>query len=69
MLRGSDEITEHLCSKLGVRVGGTTADKSITLETAECIGACEGAPALLVEDAAEYDVTPEKADALVARLR
>src|SRR3954466_8309023 len=33
MLRGSDELTEHLCSKLGVRVGGTTTDKNITLET------------------------------------
>src|SRR5262249_33872211 len=41
MLRGSDELTEHLCTKLGVRPGGTTADKSITLETAEGLGGCE----------------------------
>src|SRR6202008_2973758 len=38
MLRGSDELTEHLCSKLGIRPGGTTTDKAITLETAECVG-------------------------------
>jgi NADH-quinone oxidoreductase subunit E len=69
MLRGSDELTEHLCSRLGVTVGGTTADKAVTLETAECIGACEGAPCVLVNDEHEMDVTPEKADALVQRLR
>src|SRR5262249_53336528 len=69
MLRGSDELTEHLCTKLGVRPGGTTADKKVTLETAECIGACEGAPAVLVDDAYELDLTNEKADQLVASLR
>src|SRR5262249_33800259 len=69
MLRGSDALTEHLCDKLGVRVGGTTADKKVTLEIAECIGACEGAPSVLVNDAYVLDVTPEKADQLVAELR
>jgi NADH-quinone oxidoreductase subunit E len=69
MLRGSDELTNHLCEKLGVRPGGTTADQAITLETAECIGACEGAPCVLVNDEHLMDVTPEKADALVAQLR
>ena len=68
-LRGSDDLTEHLCHKLGVTVGGTSADGKITLETAECIGACEGAPAVLVDDAHEMNVTNEIADRLVARLR
>jgi len=69
MLRGSDELTAHLCNKLGVSVGGTTHDKSITLETAECIGACEGAPCLLMNDHHVMDVTTEKADQLLARLK
>jgi NADH-quinone oxidoreductase subunit E len=68
-LRGSDELTSHLCDMLGVKVGGTTADKSITLETAECIGACEGAPAVLVNDAHEMNVSNARADELVAGLR
>src|SRR5438067_9894723 len=68
-LRGCDELTAHLCEKLGVRLGGTTADKKITLEVAECIGACEGAPSVLVNDAYVLDVTPERADQLVADLR
>ena len=69
MLRGSDDLTAHLCDKLSVKPGGTTADKAITLETAECIGACEGAPCVLVNDEHVMDVTPEKADELVAQLR
>jgi NADH-quinone oxidoreductase subunit E len=69
MLRGSDDLTAHLCDKLGVQPGGTTADKAITLETAECIGACEGAPSVLVDDEYMLDVTNEKVDELVARLR
>lgn len=69
MIRGSDELTDHLCKKLGVSIGGTTADKAITLETAECIGACEGAPCVLVNDEHVMDVTPEKAEALIGRLR
>src|SRR3954467_3753986 len=64
-LRGSDDLTTHLCDKLGVKVGGTTDDKAVTLETAECIGACEGAPAVLVNDAHVMNVTSGRADQLV----
>jgi NADH-quinone oxidoreductase subunit E len=68
-LRGSDDLTGHLCDKLGVKVGGTTGDGSITLETAECIGACEGAPTILVNDSHEMNVTNSRANELVAQLR
>jgi NADH-quinone oxidoreductase subunit E len=68
-LRGCDDLTSHLCDTLGVKVGGTTADKAVTLETAECIGACEGAPAVLVNDAHVMNVSTERADRLVAELR
>src|SRR5262245_57604186 len=69
MLRGSDDLTAHVCATLGVSPGGTTADKAITLETAECIGACEGAPCALVDDEAVMNLTNEKVKELVARLR
>jgi NADH-quinone oxidoreductase subunit E len=69
MLRGSDELLQHLCDKLGVKPGGTTADGKITLEFAECIGACEGAPCVLVNDEHRMNVTPEKSDQLVEELR
>lgn len=68
-LRGADDLIEHCSKKLGVPVGGTTSDGKITLEFAECIGACEGAPAVLVNDEHVLDVTTERADQLIAELQ
>jgi NADH-quinone oxidoreductase subunit E len=68
-LRGGEEVLTHLCQSLKVQPGETTADGTITLEFAECLGACEGAPAVMVNDEHRHNVTPEKVDELVAGLR
>jgi NADH-quinone oxidoreductase subunit E len=68
-LRGADGLLAGLCERLGVRPGGTTADGKITVEFAECIGACEGAPAVMVNDEHRHNMTPEKLDSLVQELR
>ncbi len=68
-LRGGDELLGAVCQKLGVGPGGTSADGKVTVEFAECIGVCEGAPAVLLNDEARPDVTPDKVDALLAELR
>jgi NADH-quinone oxidoreductase subunit E len=68
-LRGGDELLEHLCQKLHVSPGGTTEDGKITLEFAECLGACEGAPAVMVDDEHRHNMNPEKLDELVHELR
>ena len=69
MLRGAYELIDHCEAKLGVHCGQTTADGRNTLEFAECIGACDGAPACLKDDVHVMNVTPEKADALIGSLR
>jgi NADH-quinone oxidoreductase subunit E len=69
MLRGGEELLTDVCHKLNVRPGETSADGKITIEFAECIGACEGAPAVLVNDDARLNVTPDKVDGLIAELR
>ena len=68
MLRGAYELIEHCEGKLGVHCGQTTPDGKITLEFAECIGACDGAPAVLLNDVHVMDVTNNKADELFAGL-
>jgi NADH-quinone oxidoreductase subunit E len=68
-LRGGDGLLEHACHTLGVPPGGTTPDGKITIEFAECLGACEGAPAVMVDDEHVHDVTVEKFDALVEDLK
>jgi NADH-quinone oxidoreductase subunit E len=69
MLRGAYELIGHCEAKLGVKCGETTADGAITLEFAECIGACDGAPACLRNDVHVINVTPEKADGLIRELK
>ncbi len=68
-LRGGDEILGTICQKLGVPPGGTSADGKVTVEFAECIGVCEGAPAVLINDEGRPNVTPDKVDTLLAELR
>jgi NADH-quinone oxidoreductase subunit E len=69
MLRGGEELLGTICDKLKVKPGETTADGKITVEFAECIGACEGAPAVMIDDVDRQNVTPEKVDALLDELR
>lgn len=42
-LRGSNEMLDHLRDRLGIEPGESTEDGSVTLEIAECLGACEHA--------------------------
>ncbi len=68
-LRGGDELLRDVCRKLNVDPGGTSADGRVTVEFAECIGACEGAPCVLIHDEHRMNVTPEKIDELLSELR
>lgn len=64
-LRGGEDILQHLCHQAGVEPGGTTADGKLTVEFAECLGACEYAPCMLAGDKLVKDLTPESADAFL----
>lgn len=68
-LRGGDDLLSDLSGKLGVGPGGTSPDGMVTLEFAECLGGCEGAPCVLVNDEHRMNVTPDKVDGLLAELR
>src|SRR5262249_13611209 len=61
-LRDGDEVLADVCKKLNVKPGETTADGKFTVEFAECIGVCEGAPAVLIDDAGRGNVTRDKVD-------
>jgi len=49
-LRNGQHALEHLCRRLDVEEGGTTADGLFTIQKSECLGACADAPVLLVND-------------------
>jgi NADH-quinone oxidoreductase subunit E len=61
-LRGGEEVLEHMCARLGIQPGETTADEKLTLEFAECLGACEFAPCMLAGEDLVKDLDREKAD-------
>ena len=70
MLRGADETVAYVERQLGVRDGGTTADGAITWHsTIECLGACGGAPMMQVDHRFEENLTPERIDAIIDRLK
>jgi NADH-quinone oxidoreductase subunit E len=64
-LRGGEEVLAHMCHKAGIRPGETSPDGSLTLEFAECLGACEYAPCMLAGETLQKDLTAEKADAFL----
>jgi NADH-quinone oxidoreductase subunit E len=69
MLVGSDNIIDHLKQKLGVEVGGTSADGMFTLKTAECLGACGYGPMLQCGKHYHEHLTIEKVDELLETFR
>ncbi len=68
-LNGCDGVLAHLCERLGIRPGETTADGLVTLEAVQCLAACEEAPVMLINAERHARVTATAIDALVARLR
>lgn len=69
-LRGADTVVSYCEQKLGITDGQTTADGAITLHsTIECLGACGGAPMMQLDHRFEENLTPERIDAVLERLR
>jgi len=64
-LCGSEDIANHIQKKLGVGFGQTTADGKFTLKEVECLGACVGAPMLLLDREYHEHLTVEKIDTLL----
>jgi NADH-quinone oxidoreductase E subunit len=68
-LRGSDAVVDACEKKLGIGVGGTTADGLFTLVEVECLGACVNAPILQVNDDFYEDLDGASTEALLDALR
>jgi NADH-quinone oxidoreductase subunit E len=69
MLNGSAEVVAHLEKRLGVTLGETTADNKFTLKEVECLGACCGAPMLQLDRDYHENLTAEKLDKILDRVK
>ncbi len=65
-LMGYEKIRDHLISRLGVTMGGTTADGRFTLLPIVCLGTCDHAPAMMIDGDLHRDLTPQKVDDILA---
>ena len=69
MLRDSDAIVHHLQTKLGVGFNEVTADGKFCLKEGECMGACGGAPLMIVNNHTMHEfLTTDKVDAILLAL-
>jgi NADH-quinone oxidoreductase subunit E len=70
MLRGGEELFEHVQQKLGIRANQSTPDGRIFLKREEeCLAACTGAPMAMVDHVFHEHLTPEKLDAILDALQ
>jgi NADH-quinone oxidoreductase subunit E len=68
-LNGAERVTAELTAKLGITPGQTDAAGTFTLVEVECLGACDRAPVVMVNDAWHECLRPEDAARLVDDLR
>lgn len=66
---GSEAIGDHLCRKLGIEMGQTTADGLFTLLPVCCIGYCDRSPAILINKKVYGPLTIEKLDEIIEQLK
>jgi NADH-quinone oxidoreductase subunit E len=64
-MQGSEEVARYLGDRLGIDLGDTTPDGRFTLLPVVCVGACEQAPAMLVDWQLHGNLTPEKIDSIL----
>jgi NADH-quinone oxidoreductase subunit E len=66
---GYGKIREHLKVRLGIDLGGTTVDNRFTLLPNVCLGTCDHAPAMMIDNDTYRDLSPEKVDEILGKYR
>jgi NADH-quinone oxidoreductase subunit E len=65
---GEPKITEHVCTKLGIRPGETTPDGRFTVSLVECLGSCGTAPMFQIGFDYYENLTTAKVDEILESL-
>lgn len=68
-IMGEPDITGHICGKLGIHPGETTADGKFTISMVECLGSCGTAPMMQIGFDYHEDLTAEKVDKILSECR
>ena len=68
-INGAERVTEEICDALKIKPGETDPSGTFTLIEVECLGACDRAPVLLINDAWQECLTPEDVPRLLNDLK
>jgi len=68
-IQGHETILDRLVSRLGIRLGETDPEGRFTLLPSACLGACDHAPAMMIDGDLHLDLTPEGIDAVLETYR
>jgi NADH-quinone oxidoreductase subunit E len=68
-LLGAERVTEELSNKLGIKPGETDPSGTFTLMEVECLGACDRAPVVMVNDDWHEGLTPEQCSKFIDDIR
>ncbi len=66
-IMGCDRLREQLTARLGIRPGETTADGRFTLLPIVCLGACDHAPTMMIDEELHRDLDPARIEAILER--
>ena len=66
---GHEKILDQLISRLGIGLNETSADGQFTLLPVACLGACDRAPAMMIDEMLYTYLTPEKIDGILEKYR
>ena len=69
MVMGYESLYEYIANKLEIKFGETSGDGRFTLLPVSCLGDCDHAPAMMVNDDHYNNLTSERIDEILARYR
>jgi NADH-quinone oxidoreductase subunit E len=67
-IMGYDRMREHLTARLGIKLGETSSDGKFTMLPVPCLGTCDHAPALMIDDELYQDLEVQKIDRILESL-
>lgn len=68
-IMGYPHLLEHLSTRLEIEFGQTTEDGRFTLLPIQCLGNCDHAPAMMIDEDLHHDLSPEKIDEILGQYR
>lgn len=66
MIMGYESVYEYISKKLGIKFGGTTSDGRFTILPISCLGDCDNAPIMMINNDHFNRLTIEKIDEILA---